>query len=763
MPDIPTLHDLESAFQRLQFQISLTLSQRLKIRLLGEFCSLLLLRKRLEINHSYYQEILADFPELINQESLEYQPLELLQSLLTTLVYLDASPEFFTTRRNFQKALEETRFRTAAAAFYVGDWSGGIQFIALGTDHPPLPDTFQNIDCIDQFIRHPQIQTLPDEQRDLIKGIQEEWHSKTRGSSHQEVWIPLVEKWEESPNQDIIVGTLYPLHLDMEERKKNRRKDLIFFNNHPIGLDDLVNYQAQDAIRAARTQHSLLRRSKTARYSVTFGFPASDYFYSGSSFGLGMSLLVLCDLERHSNLRYQHILSRKAAFTGGVDLHGEIRPVSDDSLGEKISAVFFSPLETFVLPNDNLKQGQKIVDSLKQKYPAKIFHLIGEKSIDPSLQKTKLVIRKKMPLMVWMKNHLTRNKVFQILSLLLFPLLLIWGVQDFLSDPNPAKYEIEGEAIRFYNNNGVFLWQIDLGFVPDGLAVTRQGNPRFKRLQISDFDGDGQNEVILGTAIKNRNYGGRLYFIETDGVIKWIYKDHPRLFFGGNEYTDTYATSFIYPYKHADSDAYDFYVSFTHRPWFPNQIMRFDVEGNVLNSFIHPGSLYDMELFDMDGDGEVELLVAGTNNRFNTAVLSILPSRAFSGSVPGSGDSSCVLDEGKVDPALAYIKFPRWGDYDFSGTNARSYVNDIYIDDERGFGVTTNISDKDETGSYIYHFSFDLQLDGLTLTDGYMSAYQKRTGQAFFEHFNRRDWLQSMTKIKLWQNGSWKMIDKSLK
>ncbi len=148
-------------------------------------------------------------------------------------------------------------------------------------------------------------------------------------------------------------------------------------------------------------------------------------------------------------------------------------------------------------------------------------------------------------------------------------------------------------------------------------------------IQIGDYDGDGQNEVILGTSIKNRKFGGRLMFIETDGATKWVHEDHPRLVFGGNVYTDNYATSAIYPYKHKDSATYDFYVSFTHRPWFPNQIIRFDVNGNAQDRFIHPGTLYDFELFDLNGDGEPELLMGGTNNRFNTAVLSVFHPEIF--------------------------------------------------------------------------------------------------------------------------------------
>ncbi|MCF6237712.1 MAG: FG-GAP repeat protein [Candidatus Marinimicrobia bacterium] len=561
MPATPSLKEVESTFQKLQFQLSINISQRLKLRLLADFSQLLLARERLELNHSYYQELIPNIPDHISRESLKYQPLELLKALFQTLVYMDRSPEFQTSGPQFSNSLDLIRYQTAATAFYVGAWQLGLETIIDSSAGSIDLNLFKEYSDLNQLLDDPRIKELPETQYQIIEQIQEEWQFSTTGSSNDEVWIPLVEKWESQPGQELVVGTLYPLQLNLEERKNNHNQDLTFFNNHPIGTNDLVNYQAQDAIKAARSQHSPLRAVKAVRYSVMFGFPANDYFYSGSSFGFGMSLLSLCALEEQTNLRWQHSISRMAAFSGGIDLRGAIRAVTGSSLAEKIAAVFFSPIEVLVLPQENLPAGQELVQKLKHDYPKKKFSLIGAVKISSTLAQDELITRKKMRLIPWMKNHLTGNKLLQLVFYSLVAILVSWGLHHQLSDPNPSKYAVEGETVRFYNKNGSYLWSMDLGFLPTGLDGSRGGFPKFKRLQIGDYDGDGEDEVILGTAIKNRNYGGRLYFVETDGSIKWIYSGHPRLLFRGNEYSDTYATSFIYPYKHADSDTYDFYVT----------------------------------------------------------------------------------------------------------------------------------------------------------------------------------------------------------
>ena len=170
---------------------------------------------------------------------------------------------------------------------------------------PRLPPSIAGCQALEQLLAAPGLDNLADNQRQLLQAVKAGWNALTEGTSSTEAWIPLVEQWDHGQQETLIIGTLQPLQVDLEARRIPHGQNRIIFDNYPLGPEDLVNYHAQDALRAARNQHTHLRKSSTQRYTVVFGFPVTGYSYCGSSFDLGMALLALCDLEKHLNLRQQ--------------------------------------------------------------------------------------------------------------------------------------------------------------------------------------------------------------------------------------------------------------------------------------------------------------------------------------------------------------------------------------------------------------------------------------------------------------------------
>jgi hypothetical protein len=113
------------------------------------------------------------------------------------------------------------------------------------------------------------------------------------------------------------------------------------------------------------------------------------------------------------------------------------------------------------------------------------------------------------------------------------------------------------------------------------------------------------------------------------------------------------------------------------------------------------------------------------------------------------------LDGSKVDSNLIYIKFPTWGDYDFNDSGARSHVDDIFLDSDRGFIVSVVLGGTTETGSYLYSFDLNLNLTGLSVSDGFLSQYHRKNSRDFFEEFDRAEWYEKMTQIDVWRDGQW--------
>ena len=757
MPNNLSLTEFETTFQTLQFRLTLHIGNRLKTRLLGEFCMLLQSRENAVIHHSYYQELIPHLQQNLAHESISYQPIDSIIALHATVNYIQKSEAFDTQNNGLAECHGTLKSQLVTSLIYVSEFKRSIQFACEDESVGVAFDTFSDVENIDDFCQEAERQALPDHLLEMFKKIRDDMDASTTGFCCSKIWIPLVEKFEDTPGEGHIVGTIYPLELDVEARQENRFKDIISFNNHPLDQDDLVNYQAQDAILAARNEHAFLNRQSTTRYTVTFGFPSTAYSYSGSSFGFGMAILALCTLEREANLRKQSYVSKSIAITGGIDLTGRLRAVSSQGLQEKIGAAFFSPLSGLVLPLENAKVGQIILDDLLEKYPKKKFSIIPESTLPGILDNPHLLKYENIPLSVWTRNHFTRFRVVQIISIMLIAVILTIGGLSVITDQNPSEYKVEGEKVILFNNTGKYLWELELGHAPGYLEVDRPQKSIYRRLHIDDYDGDGENEVILGTAVKQHKFNGRLYFIETDGSVKWMFSEHPILRFGNVEYTDNYGVGFIYPYKHKDSPKHDIYTRFSHMPWFPNRLVRFDTDGNQLDEFIHPGGIYDMEIHDLNGDGEPEILLGCTNNAFNEAAVAILPSRGFKGTAPRWEDSR-KLEGGEVDSNLIYIKFPHWGIYDILGTNARSHVNDIFLDSHEGFIVNVALGGSTEVGSYLYSFDLNLNLVGLSVSDGYLSQYHKEHGHDFFTRFDKSDWYEQMTALDVWRNGRWTKV-----
>ena len=749
-----SLNDYESAFQTLQFRLALKISGRLKLRMLGQFCQLLENRENQVINHSYYQEILSALLEYVTNRNLIYQPTPILQALYKTLTYIQKQPELEKSQEGFKEVLNLLQFRLISSLVCVREFNAALRFACDDKQIDLNGVSASNLDSIDALLSLIKEFNLPDEIIQTFQEIKNLCNSNSQGFSDRKVWIPLVEKFEDTPGEEIVVGTIYPMVLDLEARQNNRYQDIISFNNHPIDQDDLVHYQAQDAILAARNRHNFLKKKATRRYTVMFGFPSTDHLYTGMSFGFGMSLLSLCALARESNLRKQYAVAKNVAITGGIAFSGEIRDVHPGGLEEKIGAAFYSPLRRMILPRVNLEVGQKILDDLQALHPHKKFTLQPETSLSEILTQRDVVSHKKMPFSKWVKNHLTRFQIIKFSLIALLAVSLTLTAISIFTDPNPSEYRVEGERVNVLNNTGKFLWSFDLGHNPESLEHDYPEKSIYRRLQIHDFDGDGENEVILGTAVKKHQFNGRLYFLETDGSLKWSITEHPVLKFGKNEYTNNYAVGFIYPYQHSDSKTYEFYTRFSHMPYYPNRIARIDINGNILDEYVHPGGIYDMELIDLNRDGEMELLIGGTNNGFNDAALTILPSRGYGGTAPAWMDHH-NLNDSYVDSNLVYIKFPHWGRYDLSGTNARTHVSDIFPDSKDGFIASVILGDPNKTGSYLYHFDLNLNLVELAISDGFLSLYHQKYGKPFFEVFDQDQWYEQMTHLDIWRNGAW--------
>ena len=278
MPD--SLTDFEASFQDLRFQLSLNISPRLKTRLLGTFCHRLLQRENPILNLSYYEELLPELLNLANNQNLIYQPLDIIAALYCTLNGYEFEDKSDAQSSLYIESLNASRSQLIASYFHLGEYFSGLTIALEMNPCDLVEEDLEAVSSLNELIAALTQQNASPELISTVKCARLEFDKQISGYSNQEVWIPLIERFTDNNGVEIAVGTLHRLELELELRQANRNRDTLVFNNHPIARNDLVNYQAQDALRAARHQHNFLQNSRSPHYTVRFGFPESDHLYT---------------------------------------------------------------------------------------------------------------------------------------------------------------------------------------------------------------------------------------------------------------------------------------------------------------------------------------------------------------------------------------------------------------------------------------------------------------------------------------------------
>jgi hypothetical protein len=99
--------------------------------------------------------------------------------------------------------------------------------------------------------------------------------------------------------------------------------------------------------------------------------------HEGDSAGLGIAALFYAAALRHGNQRLVYRIRSGVALTGVVHPDGTVLPVEPASLAPKTRAVFFSSIDTLVVPRAQLGLVETEVRLLQERYPNRTLDVIG--------------------------------------------------------------------------------------------------------------------------------------------------------------------------------------------------------------------------------------------------------------------------------------------------------------------------------------------------------------------------------------------------
>lgn len=218
--------------------------------------------------------------------------------------------------------------------------------------------------------------------------------------------------------------------------------------------------------------------------------------------------------------------------------------------------------------------------------------------------------------------------------LFLFALIAVLGLPAILfftslleHKSGPEILTTESNTIYVKNAKGKILWH----FFTKGPANVQGIN---LLVDMADIDGDSHKEVIACTYdIRKDQYSITLF--DHNGRVHWSRRITPNQTFNQIEIKDFFRPG---PVKFARSKDNGFYVisKWNHQERFLSLIAAHHPDGRLLHQYLHVGNLtYTMELIDLNGDGEDEILFTGTNNLLNgEGIVGVLPLRNFHGISP---------------------------------------------------------------------------------------------------------------------------------
>jgi hypothetical protein len=199
----------------------------------------------------------------------------------------------------------------------------------------------------------------------------------------------------------------------------------------------------------------------------------------------------------------------------------------------------------------------------------------------------------------------------------------------------PHSGRLEGSALVIVNAEGKELWRKTFtgGFGPESYYPRDLGS----RLWFEDLEGKGHTSVLFSylPLPDSQPHSSMLICYSDRGKERWRWdpgRDLPEV----RGEVPTYKTFSLGVLKATGKGSSRIVVLSDHDPWWggPSQVAVVDSNGKTLSEYWHSGSLTDLLVADLDGDGREEIIATGNAHGYDAqATLVVLdPSRVFGAS-----------------------------------------------------------------------------------------------------------------------------------
>ncbi len=207
--------------------------------------------------------------------------------------------------------------------------------------------------------------------------------------------------------------------------------------------------------------------------------------------------------------------------------------------------------------------------------------------------------------------------------------------------PKPITAVANDKNVYIKNKEGGVIWSYTESDVP----ISTEETDTQENLDFFDIDNDQANEVIAKEYDQESN---QVYLTLFDNNGSRIWR---KSIVNDKSFRGLLLRSNFYPRysKFAQVGKKSFILTaWRHRTRFLVIITRYDINGNLLNEYVHTGHLSFLIPIDLNKDGTHEVVFGATNNLLNgEAVLGVLDLKNFKGICPPN----------RIEPEYQHLKY----------------------------------------------------------------------------------------------------------
>lgn len=319
---------------------------------------------------------------------------------------------------------------------------------------------------------------------------------------------------------------------------------------------------------------------------------------------------------------------------------------------------------------------------------------------------------------------------------------------------SPFDFTVKYSTLTILDEKGNDLWSTDFGIenlIDDAEYhnhfQTKRLNGMSRRLPfiiIKDINGDGLREVLFSIKTQDGYNEGNLFCFNHKGEKLWEFPSGRNIKYGNTPYSADFTINGIDLFDlDSDGQLEIMVISFQH-PYFPTQLSVLNNQGKPLNEYWHAGRLVDYEIEDIDGDRIPELILVGCNNEYNKGCIVVFDAENIKGSSPQSKDDY-ICEGFETGYEKYYILMPTT-DVLLTET-IRGSINIVQILKNKRIEVMTILT------RIYYEFDFNLNLTDIRPSDDFRIEHRNKKAEGIINSTLSGQYFKDLSNEILYLDG----------